>query len=179
MTNIYKWGSVWQPFISLKIEVVFCLMQVPLMIKDLFLWRYGSRYSTMDQLKFVEDSLSKIWSDMVCLSNMRRSWSYHFLVCIIVKTNSSWQLFQIKKFRFKFLWKRQGQSSYFFWYWCIGLQYFGKVLFGGCLPGTVSKLSELFVFIKCWLWIFSLQIHCRFVTAQSLRLNLCHLVFPS
>ena len=72
-------------------------MQVPLMIKDLFLRRYGSRYSTMDQLKFVEDSLSKIWKcDMVCLSNIRRSWSYHFLVCIIVKTNSSWQIFRIK-----------------------------------------------------------------------------------
>ena len=29
---------------------------------------YGSRYSRMDQVKFVEDSLQKIWDDMVCLS---------------------------------------------------------------------------------------------------------------
>ena len=29
---------------------------------------YGSGYSRMDQVKFVEDSLSKIRSDMVCLS---------------------------------------------------------------------------------------------------------------
>ena len=28
----------------------------------------GSRYSRMDQVKFVEDSLQKIWSDTVCLS---------------------------------------------------------------------------------------------------------------
>ena len=27
---------------------------------------YGSRYSRMDQVKFVEESLQKIWSDMVC-----------------------------------------------------------------------------------------------------------------
>ena len=29
---------------------------------------YKSKYSRMDQVKFVEDSLSKIWRDMVCLS---------------------------------------------------------------------------------------------------------------
>ena len=28
---------------------------------------YGSRCSRMDQVKFMEDSLQKIWSDMVCL----------------------------------------------------------------------------------------------------------------
>ena len=34
---------------------------------------YGSRYSRMDQLKFVKDSLQKIWSDMFCLGR-----PYHF-----------------------------------------------------------------------------------------------------
>ena len=34
---------------------------------------YGSRYSRMDQLKFVEDSLQKIRSDMVCFGR-----PYHF-----------------------------------------------------------------------------------------------------
>ena len=34
---------------------------------------YESRYSRMDQVKFVEDSLQKIGSDMVCLSR-----PYHF-----------------------------------------------------------------------------------------------------
>ena len=29
---------------------------------------FETKYSRMDQVKFVEDSLSKIWSDMVCLS---------------------------------------------------------------------------------------------------------------
>ena len=29
---------------------------------------YETKYSRMDQMKFVEASLSKIWSDMVCLS---------------------------------------------------------------------------------------------------------------
>ena len=29
---------------------------------------YGAKYSGIDQLKFMEDSLQKIWSDMVCLS---------------------------------------------------------------------------------------------------------------
>ena len=33
----------------------------------------GSRYSRMDQVKYMEDSLWKIWSDMVCLSR-----PYHF-----------------------------------------------------------------------------------------------------
>ena len=30
----------------------------------------GTKYSRMDQVKFVEDSLSKIWMDMVCLSRL-------------------------------------------------------------------------------------------------------------
>ena len=34
---------------------------------------YGSRYSRLDQVKFVEDSLLKTWSDMVCQSK-----PYHF-----------------------------------------------------------------------------------------------------
>ena len=34
---------------------------------------YWSKYSRMDQVKFLEDSLSRIWSDMVCLSR-----PYHF-----------------------------------------------------------------------------------------------------
>ena len=34
---------------------------------------FGSRYSRMDQVKFVEDSLKKIWSDFVCLGR-----PYHF-----------------------------------------------------------------------------------------------------
>ena len=29
----------------------------------------GSSYSRMGQVKFVKDSLSKIWSDMVCLAD--------------------------------------------------------------------------------------------------------------
>ena len=28
---------------------------------------YGTKYSRMDQVKFVEDSLLKIWRDIVCL----------------------------------------------------------------------------------------------------------------
>ena len=36
-------------------------------------WVNGTKYSSMDQVKFVEDSLSKIWSDMACLSR-----PYHF-----------------------------------------------------------------------------------------------------
>ena len=32
--------------------------------------KYGSRYSTMDWVKLVEDSLWKIWSDMACLSSL-------------------------------------------------------------------------------------------------------------
>ena len=31
------------------------------------LWLNEAKYSRMDQLKFVEDSFLKIWSDMVCL----------------------------------------------------------------------------------------------------------------
>ena len=34
---------------------------------------YGTKYSRMDQVKFVEDSLYKIWSDVVCLGR-----PYHF-----------------------------------------------------------------------------------------------------
>ena len=32
---------------------------------------HGAKYSRMDQVKFVEDRLQKIWSDMVCLGNLR------------------------------------------------------------------------------------------------------------
>ena len=40
----------------------------------LLLWLlFETKYSRMDQVKFVEDSLWKIWSDMVCLGR-----SYHF-----------------------------------------------------------------------------------------------------
>ena len=38
-----------------------------------FTWTFGSRYSRMDRVKFVEDSLYKIWSVMACLSR-----PYHF-----------------------------------------------------------------------------------------------------
>ena len=34
---------------------------------------YGTKYSRMDQVKFVKDSLQKIWSDMVCWGR-----PYHF-----------------------------------------------------------------------------------------------------
>ena len=34
---------------------------------------YGAKYSRMNQVKFVEDSLQKIWSDMVCRP-------YHFKI---------------------------------------------------------------------------------------------------
>ena len=36
---------------------------------------YGSRYSRTDEVKFVEDSLSNIWRNMVCLS---RPYSFKF-----------------------------------------------------------------------------------------------------
>ena len=31
-------------------------------------WLYGTKYSRMDQLKFLGDSFQKIWRDMLCLS---------------------------------------------------------------------------------------------------------------
>ena len=36
---------------------------------------FGSRYSRMEQVKVVEDSLYKVWSDIVCLGR-----SYHFKI---------------------------------------------------------------------------------------------------
>ena len=45
-------------------------MQIRLWI---FCGSFGKKYSRMDQVKFVEDSLQKRWRDMVCLSR-----SYHF-----------------------------------------------------------------------------------------------------
>ena len=39
------------------------------------LFTYESRYSRMDQVKFVEDSLWKTWGDMVCLS---RAYPFEF-----------------------------------------------------------------------------------------------------
>ena len=52
---------------------IFCAVQIPLWHPsptfDLSVsLRYGSRYSKIDQFKFVEDSLLKNLSDMVCLS---------------------------------------------------------------------------------------------------------------
>ena len=44
-----------------------------LIVSFLHVRTYGSRYSRMDQVKFVKDSLQKIWSDMFCLGR-----PYHF-----------------------------------------------------------------------------------------------------
>ena len=38
-------------------------------------WKYETRYSRMDQVKFVEDNLLKIWSDM---ARLRRPYYFRF-----------------------------------------------------------------------------------------------------
>ena len=43
---------------------------------------YGTKYSSMDQVKFVKDSLEKLWSDMVCLS---RPYNFKFLKVVFHK----------------------------------------------------------------------------------------------
>ena len=41
---------------------------VPLKIRLKLTPSNGTKYSRMDQVKFVDDSLWKIWNDMICLS---------------------------------------------------------------------------------------------------------------
>ena len=49
----------------------------------------GAKYSRtrMDQVKFVEDSLSKNWQDMVCLSRFCKFYLvYSWILCLIYDT---------------------------------------------------------------------------------------------
>ena len=54
----------------------FCRFCEPFMLMHSWNWKYGTfgtKFSRMDEVKFVGDSLKKIWSDMVCLNR-----TYHF-----------------------------------------------------------------------------------------------------
>ena len=63
----------------MKLWIVFSCFSLPderrLLLFSMVHYIYELRYSRMDQEKFVEDSLIKTWSDMICLGR-----PYHFKV---------------------------------------------------------------------------------------------------
>ena len=85
---------------------------------------YGSRYSKIDQVKFVEDSLQKNWSDMVCLGRSSLGRPYHFKffkgclpqILFGPSLNTFSQIFITirKNFQTK-KWIQSFSSSYSFW----------------------------------------------------------------
>ena len=48
-----------------------------------YLGGYVTKYSRMDQVTFVEDSLLKIWSDMVCLKLSSTNFTYSILEYLV------------------------------------------------------------------------------------------------
>ena len=59
----------WKKYVQVKIQI----NHQSVFLEGLFLiiyhpWLNGTKYSRMDQVKSVEDSLWKIWKGMVCLS---------------------------------------------------------------------------------------------------------------
>ena len=53
----------------------FCVQTILFYYILILYFTNGTKYSRMDKVKFVKDSLEKIWSDMVCLS---RSYLFKF-----------------------------------------------------------------------------------------------------
>ena len=78
ITNFFRWSRIFLNIFLLNTEnpclweanvFCFCLFQQEYIVQN------GTKYSRMNQVKFVEESLWKIWSYMLCLS---RSYQFKF-----------------------------------------------------------------------------------------------------
>ena len=65
LCTTFSTSNLWEGALRTTDREHYCQLSWKL---GLFVSWYGTEYSRMDQVKFVEDSLSKIWRDMVCLS---------------------------------------------------------------------------------------------------------------
>ena len=73
LISVFYFRAFWKievfPFINFRakrMEGLFWHREISNQIE--LLWIYGTKYSKMDQVKFMEDRLYKIWRDMVYLS---------------------------------------------------------------------------------------------------------------